>query len=96
MSSATMGWLAGQGCGVHLTCTRRVYVAGDMPGESFELHMLKGHSGLHMSAAEAVERWGAETSLDQVVRRARCRLCGARWPDLAIETSTPSEQMGIG
>jgi hypothetical protein len=67
-----------------------------MPGETFELHMLKGHPGLHLSAAEAAKRWGAETTLDQVVRRGRCALCGARWPDLAIETSTPSDKMGLG
>ncbi len=94
MASATLGWLAERNCGVHITCASRVYVPGDMLGETFELHMLRGEYGLSLSAVEAVERWGAEATLEQVRAKSRCKVCGER--NARIEVSVPAVKMGAG
>jgi hypothetical protein len=58
--------------------------------------MAANHYGLTLPAAEAAQRWGAQTTLVQLRPRVRCKLCGGRWPDVEIEVSTPAAKMGAG
>jgi hypothetical protein len=58
-------------------------------------HMAANHYGLTLPAAEAARLWGAETTLAQLRPKVKCSLCGARWPSVAIEVSTPSATMGV-
>jgi hypothetical protein len=92
-NSATLGWLASQGAKVHFACARRVYVDGDLPGEVFELHTLKRHYGLTVSATEAVARWGAATRLDALGRAARCVICGGQGARVHVSAPLSAESI---
>ena len=83
MASATLGWLAGRQARVHITC-----------GNTACDHMAARHCGWTLSAGEAVERWGAETTLEQIRTRGRCKLCGEL--SARIDVSTPAAKMGSG
>ena len=56
--------------------------------------MAARHYGLTLQAAEAAQRWGAGTTLVQLRPKVKCKLCGARWPNVEIEVSTPAAKMG--
>jgi hypothetical protein len=56
--------------------------------------MAARHYGLTLPAAEAAHRCGAQTTLVQLRPKVKCKLCGARWPNVAIEVSTPAAKMG--
>ena len=85
MPSATLGSLAAQEGRVHINCRN--------PRCD---HMAARHYGWSMQASEAVDRWGRDTTLADIRRRAVCKLCGAREPLVEVECSTPSENMGLG
>jgi hypothetical protein len=54
-----------------------------------ELHMLSRHYGWTLPAADALVRWGAETTLTDLERRARCSVCGARRPKVTVSLHVP-------
>jgi len=91
MPSATLRHLADppRGILVCFGCSARVSV--DIgSGFSGELHMLKRHYGWTLPAAEALERWGAETTLEDLERRAVCSICGARRPKARVSIHVPT------
>ena len=48
------------------------------------------HGGpLNLDAAEAAERFGPATTIEQVRRRMRCRHCGHRGERIIVEVYTP-------
>jgi hypothetical protein len=53
------------------------------------------HYGLTLQATEAAQRWGDDTTLLQLRPKVKCKLCGARWPNVEIEVSTPAAKMGV-
>jgi hypothetical protein len=90
--SATLAHLAvpERGILVHFGCRANVTV--DL-GNGFhgELHTLRRHYGWTLPAAEALGRWGATTTLDQLERRARCRICGSRGqPYVSVSLHVPT------
>jgi hypothetical protein len=82
-SSPTLGSLAAKDARVHISCRN----------PSCD-HMAARHYGLTLPAAEAAHRCGAQTTLVQLRPKVKCKLCGARWPNVAIEVSTPAAKMG--
>lgn len=44
---------------------------------------------VRFSGAEGVERWGSDTTIEDVRRRLRCRCCGHRGPRIVMEVFTP-------
>ncbi len=91
MPSATLRQLTEpeRGILIHFGC--RASVPVDL-GNSFggELHTLRRHYGWTLPAAEALERWGAETTLDDLERRAVCSICGARRPKASVSIHVPT------
>jgi hypothetical protein len=55
-----------------------------------ELHTLKRHYGWTLPATEARVRWGADTTLDDLERRAVCSICGARRPKARVSIHVPT------
>jgi hypothetical protein len=85
MHSASLASLAAQDGRVHINCHN--------PGCDY---MRARRYGWSMQAEEAVERWGGETTLADIRRRAVCIVCGAREPQVVVECSTPGVKMGLG
>ena len=84
-SSPTLGALAVKEARVHISCRN----------PSCD-HMKARHYGLTLPAVEAAQRWGDNTTLVQLRPKVKCKLCGARWPNVEIEVSTPAAKMGAG
>ena len=82
-TSPTLGALAAKEARVHISCRN----------PSCD-HLKANHYGLTLQAAEAAKRWGAETTLLQLRPKVICKLCGARWPNVAIEVSAPAAKIG--
>ena len=82
-TSPTLGALAAKEARVHISCRNS---ACD--------HMKARHYGLTLQATEAARLWGHQTTLVQLRPKVKCKLCGARWPDVMIEVSTPAPKMG--
>jgi hypothetical protein len=89
--SATLAHLAvpERGILVHFDCNAQVPVEVDN-GFCGELHMLSRHYGLTLPAADALARWGAEATLADLERRARCSICGARRPKVSVTIHVPT------
>ncbi len=89
--SATLRHLAepDRGILVSFGCSAAVSVPMEN-GFIGELHKLSRHYGLTLPAAEALERWGAETTLDDLERRAVCSICGARRPKARVSIYVPT------
>jgi hypothetical protein len=64
MTSATLGWLAGRGTRIHITC-----------GNGRCDHMAANHYGLTLGADEAARRWGDDTTLVHRLRRKVQAIC---------------------
>ncbi len=73
---------------VHFGCRGNVPVQLD-DGFWAEAHTLRRHYGLTIAAAEALRRWGADTTLDDLQRRAVCTICGGRMAMVTIHVPTP-------
>ncbi len=91
MPSASLRHLAepDRGILVCFGCSANVAVPLDN-GFSGELHKLSRPYGLTLKATEALERWGAETTLDDLERRAACSICGARRPKASVSIHVPT------
>jgi hypothetical protein len=89
--SATLAHLAipDRGILVHFGCSAHVAVQVDN-GFWGELHMLSRHNGWTLPAADALARWGGETTLADLGRRARCAICGARRPKVSVSIHVPT------
>jgi len=74
---------------IHFGCSASVPVDLDN-GFRGELHMLRRHYGWTLPAADALARWGAETTLADLERRARCSICGARRPKVSVSIHVPT------
>ncbi len=83
-TSPSLGALAAKEARVHISCRN----------PSCD-HMKANHYGLTLPAAKAAQRWGPETTLLQLRPKVKCKLCGARWPNVEIEVSTPAAKMGV-
>ena len=82
MSSASFGWLAEGDRRVHFHCYN--------PG-------CPQHNTLNLLASDAAARWGADTTLEDIRRRLRCRYCGHRGPRIYAEVSGGWKvKMGMG
>jgi hypothetical protein len=74
---------------VHFGCRGHVAVQLE-DGFWAEAHTLRRHYGLSILASVALQRWGAETTLDDLERRAVCSVCGARAPKARVTIHVPS------
>jgi len=92
-TSATLAHLAipERGILVCFGCSAHVAVALDNGFQS-ELHMLSRHYGWTLPASDALGRWGAETTLADLERRARCSICGARRPKVSVSIHVPTSR----
>lgn len=82
--SASLAWLAGRDNGVRFVCLRSTCD-----------HKAARYYGLSLHAREAAQRWGGETTMNDLRRRAVCKLCGSRWPKIEVEISRPTPTMGV-
>ncbi|MGH3429920.1 MAG: hypothetical protein ACRDQZ_20520 [Mycobacteriales bacterium] len=91
MSSATLRHFAkpDRGILVHFGCSAHVPVTL-ADGFHTELHTLRRHYGWTLPAADALERWGAGTTLADLERRAVCSICGARRPKARVSIHVPT------
>jgi hypothetical protein len=91
MPSATLRHLAEpeRGILVHFDCSANVSVPIDN-GFWGEQHKLSRHYGLTLRATEALERWGPDTTLRDLERRAVCSICGARRPEVSVSIHVPT------
>ncbi len=91
MPSATLRHLAEpeRGILVHFDCSASVSVEMEN-GFWGELHKLRRHYGWTVPAAEALERWGPDTTLEELERRAVCSICGARRPKARVSIHVPT------
>jgi len=71
------------GCSAHVSVPMENGFVG-------ELHKLRRHYGWTIPAAEALERWGPETTLEDLERRAMCSICGARRPKAGVTIHVPT------
>ena len=91
MVSATLRHLAAPERGILICfgCSANVPVEMDN-GFWGERHKLSRHYGWTVTAGQALERWGAETTLDDLERRAVCSICGARRPRVSVSIHVPT------
>jgi hypothetical protein len=88
--SASLGWLAepDRGITIHFTCHNSVPQERD--GFAGELHQFEGVYGWSIDAVSAAARWGPATTLEQLERKAVCKLCGARSPKVRVSLHVPT------
>lgn len=85
-NSATLGSLSN---------AREVIFYCMAPGCSEKQIAAGRHASVHVTPAEAVERWGADATLAEIVYRMRCTVCGVRGQS-KVDFLFPTPKMGLG